>query len=120
MPYCYESPRPAFRADAVVFTILDDRLHLLLVQRGSEPYAGCWALPGGFCEEEETAAHAILRELEEETGVRDIWLEQLKTFDTPKRDPRGWVISVSHVALIDGSRMQLAGASDASDARWWP
>jgi 8-oxo-dGTP diphosphatase len=117
--YCYEYPRPALTADAVVFTIIGDRLQVLLIQRNGEPFKGCWALPGGFCEENEPAAEAIRRELEEETGVQDIWLEQLRTFDTPGRDPRGWVVSVAHVALIDSARVQLAGADDAADARWW-
>jgi 8-oxo-dGTP diphosphatase len=118
--YCYEYPRPAFTADAVVFTIVENRLQVLLIERNGEPCKGCWALPGGFCDENEPAALAIRRELEEETGVRDVWLEQLKTFDTPGRDPRGWVVSVAHFALIDGSRVQLAGGDDANEARWWP
>jgi ADP-ribose pyrophosphatase YjhB (NUDIX family) len=117
--YTYAYPRPALTADAVVFTILQDRLHLLLIRRLGEPFAGHWALPGGFCEEEERAEDCVLRELVEETGVRDIWLEQLKTFDAPGRDPRGWVVSVAYFALIDGSRVQLEGASDANEARWW-
>jgi 8-oxo-dGTP diphosphatase len=118
--YTYPYPRPALTGDAVVFTIIEDRLRVLLIQRKSDPFKGCWALPGGFCEENEPAAEAIRRELEEETGVRDIWLEQLRTFDAPGRDPRGWVVSVAHFALIDSSRVRLAGADDAADARWWP
>ena len=120
MSYSYPYPRPALTADAVVFTIMQDRLQLLLVQRGGQPYAGYWALPGGFCQAEERTQDCVLRELVEETGVRDIWLEQLKTFDDPVRDPRGWVVSVAYFALIDSARVRLAGASDASDARWWP
>lgn len=120
MPYTYDYPRPALTADAVVFTILQHRLHVLLIQRMHEPFASCWALPGGFVEERERAADAVVRELEEETGLRDVWFEQLKTFDAPDRDPRGWTVSVAYVALIAGDRVQLASASDASDARWWP
>lgn len=118
--HSYPYPRPALTADAVVFTILRDHLHLLLIQRGSEPFKGCWALPGGFCQEEERSEACVLRELVEETGVRDVWMEQLKTFDAARRDPRGWVVSVAYFALIDGAKVRLAGATDASDARWWP
>lgn len=120
MSHSYPYPRPALTADAVVFTILRDHLHLLLIQRGSEPFKGCWALPGGFCQEEERSEACVLRELVEETGVRDVWMEQLKTFDAARRDPRGWVVSVAYFALIDGTKVRLAGATDASDARWWP
>ncbi len=119
MPHTYEYARPALTADAVVFTILGERLHVLLIQRSGEPFARCWAVPGGFCDENETAAEAVKRELAEEAGVTGVWLEQLKTFDTPGRDPRGWVVSVAHVALIDGDRVRLSGASDAAEARWW-
>jgi 8-oxo-dGTP diphosphatase len=103
----------------VVFTILEQRLHVLLIRRGGEPFKGCWALPGGFCQDREPAAEAVKRELAEEAGVTGVWLEQLKTFDAPDRDPRGWVVSVAHVALIGGSQVRLEGASDATDARWW-
>ncbi|HVA89433.1 MAG TPA: NUDIX domain-containing protein [Chloroflexota bacterium] len=120
MPYTYPYPRPALTADAVVFTIRGQRLQVLLVHRGGEPFAGSWALPGGFVEEGECASDAVKRELTEEAGVRDVWFEQLKTFDAPGRDPRGWVVSVAHVALIDSERVRLAGADDAVDARWWP
>jgi 8-oxo-dGTP diphosphatase len=119
VPCTYEYARPALTADAVVFTILHERLQVLLIQRLGEPFANAWAVPGGFCEEGEPAAEAVTRELAEETGVTGIWLEQLRTFDTPGRDPRGWTVSVAHVALIDGDRVQLAGADDAGEARWW-
>jgi 8-oxo-dGTP diphosphatase len=117
--YSYDYARPALTADAVVFTIFDERLHVLLIQRLGEPFARSWALPGGFCEENEPASEAVKRELEEETGVIGVWLEQLRTFDTPGRDPRGWTVSVAHVALIDGARVSPAGADDAGEARWW-
>lgn len=120
MPSTYPYPRPALTADAVVFTIQGHRLQVLLIQRGGEPFAGYWALPGGFVEEGECASDAVKRELAEEAGVRDVWFEQLKTFDAPGRDPRGWVVSVAHVALIDSERVRPAGADDAADARWWP
>jgi 8-oxo-dGTP diphosphatase len=120
MPFGDVHPRPALTADAVVFTILAHDVHVLLVRRTGAPFAGSWALPGGFCREQEPTAECVLRELWEETQVTDIWLEQLKTFDQPGRDPRGWVISVAYFALVDGSRVSPAGAGDARDARWWP
>ena len=120
MPYTYPYPRPALTADAVVFTIQDQKPQVLLIRRRGAPFAGLWALPGGFVEEGECASVAVRRELEEEAGVRDVWFEQLKTFDTPGRDPRGWTVSVAHVALIDAERVHPVAADDAADARWWP
>jgi 8-oxo-dGTP diphosphatase len=120
MPHTYPYPRPALTADAVVFTIQDQKLQILLIQRGGEPFAGRWALPGGFVEEGESAAEGVRRELEEEAGLRDISFEQLRTFDASGRDPRGWTVSVAHVALIDLARVDPVAADDAADARWWP
>lgn len=120
MPYTYPYPRPALTADAVLFTVLDKRLQILLIQRASEPFAGLWALPGGFVEEGEDAAAAVCRELEEEAGVRGVSFDQLRTFDTPGRDPRGWVVAVAHLALIDAASVQPAAADDAAGVRWWP
>lgn len=120
MSHSYEYPRPALTADAVVFSIVDHRLHLLLIERRGEPFKGRWALPGGFCDENEPSAEAVRRELEEEAGVRGVWLEQLRTFDAPGRDPRGWTVTVAHIALIDGSQATIAAADDAAAVRWWP
>lgn len=120
MPSTYPYPRPALTADAVVFTIQDQRLLVLLIRRAGEPFAGLWALPGGFVEEGESSADAVKRELAEEAGVHDVWFEQLKTFDAPGRDPRGWVVTVAHFALIDSERVRPVGADDAAEAQWWP
>jgi 8-oxo-dGTP diphosphatase len=120
MPHTYPYPRPALTADAVVLTIQDQKPRVLLIQRGGEPFAGRWALPGGFVEEGESAAEGVLRELEEEAGIRGVRFEQLRTFDAPGRDPRGWTVSVAHVALIDPTRVHPVAADDAADARWWP
>lgn len=117
--YTYTHPRPALTADCVVFTVDEDQLQLLLIRRTGEPFAGRWALPGGFVEEDETADAAARRELEEETGLRDIYLEQLYTMSRVDRDPRGRVISVAHMALVRRG-LHLAAASDASDAAWLP
>ena len=119
--YTYDHPRPALTVDVVIFTLRDEQLQVLLVQRRSEPYAGEWALPGGFVEMDESLETAAARELEEETGVQDAYLEQLYTYGEPGRDPRGRVISVAYYALIPAdARVQTEGGSDAAQARWFP
>jgi 8-oxo-dGTP diphosphatase len=111
-------PRPSVTVDLVIFTIAEDDLKVLLVRRGQEPFKGRWALPGGFVEIDEALERAAARELEEEVGVKNVYLEQLYTFGHPQRDPRGRVISVSYFALIDAGRQRIAAASDAADAEW--
>jgi 8-oxo-dGTP diphosphatase len=118
MPYTYDYPRPAVTVDLVIFTIAENDLKVLLIRRAQEPFKGCWALPGGFVEMEEALEEAAARELEEEVGVRDVYLEQLYTFGDPQRDPRGRVISVSYFALVDASYQNIRAASDAADAEW--
>jgi 8-oxo-dGTP diphosphatase len=115
-------PRPhaLVTVDLVIFTVRTDELQVLLVQRGAAPYKDRWALPGGFVREDEPLEQAALRELEEETGVRDVYLEQLYTFGEPDRDPRGRVITVAYFALIAGDRQTLAAGTDAAAARWFP
>jgi len=105
--------------DVVIFTIQDHALQVLLVRRGIPPFQGSWAVPGGFVLENEPLDAAARRELEEETGVRDVYLEQLYTFGAPGRDPRGRVVTVAYFALIAADRAPRAG-SDAAEARWWP
>lgn len=105
--------------DIVVFTIQSGELKVLLVKRKIEPYLGQFAIPGGFIHDDEDLDQAALRELREETGVADVYLEQLYSFGEPKRDPRGRVISISYFALISADRTLSAG-SDAAEARWWP
>ncbi|MEO8026835.1 MAG: NUDIX domain-containing protein [Bryobacteraceae bacterium] len=104
--------------DIVVFTILERTLHLLLIKRLTKPFEGRRALPGGFIHEDESVDEAAIRELREETGVRDVYLEQLYTFGAPKRDPRGRVITVAYYALIPPTHTLRAG-TDASDAAWF-
>jgi 8-oxo-dGTP diphosphatase len=106
--------------DLVIFTVRDDALQVLLVERGVAPFAGRWALPGGFIHDDESLESAARRELEEETGVRDVYLEQLYTFGDPARDPRGRVVTVAYFALIAADRQRLAPGSDAAATRWWP
>ena len=118
MAYTYEYPRPAVTVDLVIFTIAANDLKVLLIRRAQEPFKGKWALPGGFVEMDEALEKAAARELEEEVGVSDVYLEQLYTFGAPQRDPRGRVISVAYFALIDASRQNIRAADDAADARW--
>jgi 8-oxo-dGTP diphosphatase len=92
----------------------------LLVKRGIPPFADQFAIPGGFVLENESLDQAALRELKEETGVGDVYLEQLYSFGDPGRDPRGRVISVAYFALIAADRSPLMAGSDAAEARWWP
>ena len=120
--YTYAHPRPSVTVDMVLFTFNDGELRTLLIQRAGQPYAGQWALPGGFVRMDESLEAAAERELLEETGVRDVYLEQLYTFGEPERDPRGRVITVVYFALLSAdqaSRMAVRGGDDAQDARWW-
>ena len=119
-PYTYAYPHPAVTTDVVVFTLRDCRLQLLLIRRGEAPFQGHWALPGGFLAIDEDLEQGAARELEEETGVRGVYLEQLYTFGTPNRDPRERVISVAYFALVPSERLELKAASDAAEAAWFP
>lgn len=111
-------PRPAVTADIVIFTIRDESLQVLLVRRRQGPFGGMWALPGGFVREDESLEDAARRELEEETGVRDVYLEQLYTFGELGRDPRMRVISVVYYALIESAGRTVQGGTDAAEAAW--
>lgn len=119
MAYSYAHPHPAVTTDIVIFSIRDDRLKLLLVRRAREPYGGMWALPGGFVDIDEDLEACALRELEEETGVTGVYLEQLHTWGTPNRDPRERVISVAYYALIPSDRLRVRPASDAKAVAWF-
>lgn len=105
--------------DIVIFTIQSGVLKVLLVKRKIKPFVGQFAIPGGFIHDDENLDEAALRELREETGVTDVYLEQLYSFGEPDRDPRGRVISISYFALISADRTLKAG-SDAAEASWWP
>ena len=105
--------------DIVIFTIRDRRLHVLLVRRGVAPFKGRWAIPGGFVHERESLEAAARRELREETGVADVYLEQLYSFGDPGRDPRGRVVTIAHFALIPSEARTPRAGTDAAEARWF-
>ncbi len=120
MPFTYQYPRPAVTVDCVVFGLDQGALKILLIERNSPPFAGCWALPGGFVDQNETLDAAARRELQEETGLGEVFLEQLYSFGDPGRDPRGHTVTVAYYALVRQDRHTPQAATDASDAAWFP
>ncbi len=119
MSLTYEYARPALTVDCVVFGLDEDELQVLLIRRGLEPFVGSWALPGGFIHLDESLEDAARRELEEETGLRKLYLEQLCTFGDIGRDPRERVITVAYYALVKLSEHKVRAATDAADAAWF-
>jgi 8-oxo-dGTP diphosphatase len=120
-PYTYEYPRPALTVDIIIFAVREHRLQVLLVERKEPPFAGQWALPGGFVHIDESIEAAAARELHEETGVQDAYLEQLYTFGEPGRDPRGRVVTVAYFALVPADALiHLSAGGDASRVDWFP
>ena len=112
-------PRPSVTADIAIFTVRDRTLQVLLVRRKEWPFAGQWAVPGGFVRPEETLEDAARRELAEETGVFEVLLEQLRVFSEPSRDPRTWVITVAFTALVASDTLTLRAGTDAAEAAWF-
>lgn len=118
MPCVYEYSRPALTVDCVVFGFDGGDLQVLLIRRGLEPFKDRWALPGGFVHLDETLDEAARRELAEETGLREVFLEQLHTFGAVERDPRERVVSVAYFALVKPTA--ATAATDAAEAEWFP
>lgn len=115
--FCYKYPHPAVTTDCVIFGFNGERLQVLLVERGVEPYKGRWAFPGGFLRMDETAEEGALRELREETGLESAYIQQLHAFSDPGRDPRERVITIAYYALVRLQEVQ--GGDDAASARWF-
>jgi 8-oxo-dGTP diphosphatase len=115
--FCYEHPRPAVTVDIVLFHLFQGRPQVLLIKRAREPFKGLWAFPGGFVDENESLEDAAARELQEETGLSGIKIEQIGAFGDPGRDPRGHTISIAFAAVLD-ARRDAHAADDASDAQW--
>ena len=116
--YCYKYPHPAVTTDCVIFGCDGERVQVLLIERGIEPYKGRWAFPGGFLKIDETAEEGALRELKEETGLEGAYMEQFHTFSAPERDPRERVITIAYYALV--KIQEVKGGDDAASARWFP
>ncbi len=119
MPFSYDYARPALTVDCVVFGYDAEDLKVLLIQRDLEPFAGKWALPGGFVHLDETLDDAARRELREETGLTDLFLEQLYTFGALERDPRERVVSVAYYALVELFSHPVHADTDARNAAWF-
>lgn len=115
--HCYDYPRPAVTVDVVIVT-REARPRVLLIRRKHKPFAGYWAIPGGFVDEGESLEAAARRELLEETGVKQATLEQLRTFGNPGRDPRGWTVSVVHLAEVELDEVKPRAADDAAEIGW--
>ena len=118
MEYTYKYPRPAVTADCVVIT-KEAEPKVLLIQRGADPYKGCWAFPGGFMNMDETTEQCAIRELEEETGLKVSTVRQIGAYSKVDRDPRGRTLTVAYLAIID-KPAQVTGQDDAAKAEWFP
>ena len=118
MAYTYKYPRPAVTADCVVMT-KEERPQVLLIQRGFDPFKGCWAFPGGFMNMDETTEQSAIRELEEETGLVVTELHQIGAYSKVDRDPRGRTITVAYLVLVDYP-VAATGKDDAAKAQWFP
>lgn len=118
MAYTYEYPRPSVTADCVVIS-KEDTPQVLLIQRGFEPFKGCWAIPGGFMNMDETTEQCAIRELEEETGLKISDVQQIGAFSKVDRDPRGRTVTVAYLTLVDAP-LEVKGLDDAAKAQWFP
>jgi len=118
MAYTYKYPRPALTADCIVIT-KEAEPRVLLIERGDEPFKGCWAFPGGFMNMDGTTEQCAIRELEEETGLKVNEVHQIGAYSKVDRDPRGRTVTVAYLAIIDVP-MAVCGQDDAAKAQWFP
>ncbi len=119
MAYTYDWPKASVTADAVIFRLNNEAWEVLLIKRKYDPYAGMWALPGGFMDMDETTEQTAHRELEEETGLKNVKMKQLHTFDTIGRDPRGRTVTVMYYGITSMDNSDVKGGDDAADAKWF-
>ena len=119
MAYTYDYPRPAVTVDCLLFSQPGASPDILLVQRDKPPYESQWALPGGFVEMDENLEEAVYRELQEETNLSEIALDQFRAFGEPGRDPRGRTISIVYFGFVDQDQHQPRAGSDARSVRWF-
>jgi len=117
--YVYEWPRAMVTVDAVVFRRTAGRIEVLLINRKHEPYKGKWAVPGGFIEMDEELEDAVARELQEETGLTGVRLEQMRTFGKCGRDPRGRLISIAFTGIMNEGQDEIRAGDDAAKAQWF-
>jgi 8-oxo-dGTP diphosphatase len=119
MNYCYEYPRPAVTADIIVLKTVNNQQFVLLIERKFPPFKGMWALPGGFMNMDETLEEAALRELEEETGISGVILEQFHTFSSIDRDPRHRTITTVFIGHINDNTIEPEAGDDAANVNWF-
>ena len=119
MKYCYEYPRPAVTADIVVIKTIENQREVLLIERKHSPFERMWALPGGFVNMDETIEEAALRELQEETGIAGIQLEQFHTFSKVDRDPRHRTITTVFIGYANANTAEPKAGDDAANAQWF-
>ncbi|MBI4854765.1 MAG: NUDIX hydrolase [Acidobacteria bacterium] len=113
-------PKPSVTVDTIIFALAEEEIKILLIKRKYPPFAGKWAIPGGFVEVGEALSTAACRELEEETGLKNVTLTQFYTYGDPGRDPRGHTITITYHTFLAKLPGDLAGADDADDAKWFP
>lgn len=116
--YTYQYPRPAVTVDMLVVDKSGQTPRILLIERRNNPYAGCWALPGGFVDENEDIDDAALRELREETSLTDVALQQFRAFGKPGRDPRGYTVTIAYWGIANNPQL-AAAADDAKNLAWF-
>lgn len=111
--------RPSVTVDIIIFALVAEDLRVLLIKRKQPPFAGVWAIPGGFVRMDESLEAAAARELAEETGVTGVYIEQLYTFGDPQRDPRTRVITVAYLALVPYDAIHHRPGDDAAETAWF-